>query len=211
MSDFNKIVEKIAKSWDFYDIDIIPLTGIALTNVMTKEVVYLSSIDYEGDPDFSEYTMTLYSPMDHENVKIPLSNSIFYVPVREEFYEDWANVIVFSNRMHIPRVFDKKDINSMYPKLPKYNYHKMKKDTKGRKKAMNYIPKKVIFNKPATIVFWEDGTKTVVKCSEDDEYSEYFGFLAALAKKIYGNNSEVQKIVKKAERQEKKREGDSGS
>ena len=26
--------------------------------------------------------------------------------------------------------------------------------------------KKVIFNPPATIVFWEDGSKTVVKCRE---------------------------------------------
>lgn len=65
------------------------------------------------------------------------------------------------------------------------------------RKNMNFTPKKIIFNKPATIVFWEDGTKTVVKCSEDDKYSEYFGFLAALAKKIYGNSSRVRKIVEK--------------
>ena len=32
--------------------------------------------------------------------------------------------------------------------------------------------KKVIFNDPATIVLWDDGTKTVVKCSEGDTYSE---------------------------------------
>lgn len=30
--------------------------------------------------------------------------------------------------------------------------------------------KKVIFNDPATIVIWTDGTKTIVKCSEDDIY-----------------------------------------
>lgn len=27
--------------------------------------------------------------------------------------------------------------------------------------------KNVIFNDPATIVFWKDGTKTVVKCQKD--------------------------------------------
>ena len=32
--------------------------------------------------------------------------------------------------------------------------------------------KKVIFNDPATVVIWDDGTKTVVKCSEGDTYSE---------------------------------------
>ena len=28
--------------------------------------------------------------------------------------------------------------------------------------------KNVIFNPPATIVFWKDGTKTIVKCGEHD-------------------------------------------
>ena len=59
----------------------------------------------------------------------------------------------------------------------------------------NPYPDRIIFNDPATIVFWEDGTKTIVKCSKDEVFSPYFGFLAALAKKIYGTNSAVQKIV----------------
>ena len=58
-------------------------------------------------------------------------------------------------------------------------------------------PKRIIFNDPATIVFWTDDTKTIVKCSKDEKFSPYFGFLAALAKKIYGNNSAVQRIVGK--------------
>lgn len=59
-----------------------------------------------------------------------------------------------------------------------------------------YTPKQIIYNPPATIVFWEDGTKTVVKCSESETYSEYYGFLAALGKKIFETNSEVNRIVK---------------
>ena len=59
---------------------------------------------------------------------------------------------------------------------------------------------KIIFNPPATIVFWEDGTKTVVKCSAEDEFNEYYGFLAALGKKVYENNSQIKKLIdKKAE------------
>ena len=65
---------------------------------------------------------------------------------------------------------------------------------------------KIIFNPPATIVFWEDGTKTVVKCSAEDEFSEYYGFLAALGKKVYENNSQIKKLIdKKAERHENKK------
>ena len=47
---------------------------------------------------------------------------------------------------------------------------------------------KVIFNPPATIVFWLDGTKTVVKCKEGEEFSEWAGIALCLAKKLYGTN-----------------------
>ena len=47
---------------------------------------------------------------------------------------------------------------------------------------------KVIFNPPATIVFWQDGTKTVVKCKEGEEFSEWAGIALCLAKKLYGPN-----------------------
>lgn len=45
----------------------------------------------------------------------------------------------------------------------------------------------VIFNDPATIVFWKDGTKTVVKCGEGDIYDPEKGLAMAIAKKHYGN------------------------
>ena len=65
---------------------------------------------------------------------------------------------------------------------------------------------KIIFNPPATIVFWEDGTKTVVKCAAEDEFNEYCGFLAALGKKVYENNNQIKKLFdKKAEWYENKK------
>lgn len=57
-------------------------------------------------------------------------------------------------------------------------------------------PKRIIFNNPATIVFWEDGTKTVVKLSKGEKFNSYNAFCAALAKKIFENNSRVRAIVK---------------
>ena len=66
---------------------------------------------------------------------------------------------------------------------------------------------KIIFNPPATIVFWEDGTKTVVKCSAEDEFNEYYGLLAALGKKVYENNSQIKKLIdEKAEWHENKKD-----
>lgn len=64
------------------------------------------------------------------------------------------------------------------------------------------IIKKVIFNPPATIVLWGDGTKTVVKCHDEDPYDEWWnkkyghplysydpekGLAMCIAKKALGN------------------------
>ena len=43
--------------------------------------------------------------------------------------------------------------------------------------------KRVIYSEPATIVFWDDGTKTISKCDEQDEYDELTGFLMCVLKK----------------------------
>lgn len=48
---------------------------------------------------------------------------------------------------------------------------------------------KVIFNPPATIILWEDETKTVVKCCKTDIYDPEKGFAMAVIKKLCGNTS----------------------
>lgn len=64
--------------------------------------------------------------------------------------------------------------------------------------------KKVIFNDPATIVLWADGTKTVVKVQKGDTYIEAFGLLMCIAKKAMGNkgnfNNAFHKAMLEAER-----------
>lgn len=62
------------------------------------------------------------------------------------------------------------------------------------KNSMN--PKKIIKSADRTIVFWKDGTKTIVKRSYDSEDDIYSAFTAALAEKIYGSNSQVKKILR---------------
>ena len=57
--------------------------------------------------------------------------------------------------------------------------------------------KNVIFNDPATIVFWEDGTKTVVKCQDGDEFDPEKGLAMAIAKKAYGNKGSYYNKMKK--------------
>lgn len=59
--------------------------------------------------------------------------------------------------------------------------------------------KKLIFNPPATIVLWEDGTKTVVKARKGTEFNPYYGFTAAVTKKVFGSNSRVNDFVESGE------------
>lgn len=59
--------------------------------------------------------------------------------------------------------------------------------------------KNVVFSDPATIVFWADGTKTVVKCQKQtgDTYSKETGLAMAIAKKAYGNKGNFNDIFTK--------------
>lgn len=64
---------------------------------------------------------------------------------------------------------------------PKYNYPQ---------------PKKIIFQPPATIVYWEDGDKTVVKCMSSQQFDEQAGYAAAFMKKVYGTHAAFKSMLK---------------
>lgn len=55
--------------------------------------------------------------------------------------------------------------------------------------------RRVVFNDPATIVFWDDDTKTVVKCMKGEKYERYAGFMAACMKKMFGSTSRAKAIM----------------
>ena len=62
--------------------------------------------------------------------------------------------------------------------------------------------KKVIFNKPATIIIWSDNSKTVVKCEEGVAFDKEKGFLLCWLKGIKGSKTlqkELSKWVKEDE------------
>lgn len=69
---------------------------------------------------------------------------------------------------------------------------------KKEKLTMNsrYEVKKILYNGPATIVYWADGEKTVVKCMDTDTFDPMAGFCAALAKRVYSSTGAVKQIIK---------------
>lgn len=97
-----------------------------------------------------------------------------------------------------------------------YSYLTVK--TVAPEKTGQYGIKRVVFNNPATVVYWDDGTKTVVYCQDNmkkvkktvdgkevevmkpqkaDTYSEEVGLAMALVKKHYGNGSNYNNIFRK--------------
>ena len=89
--------------------------------------------------------------------------------------------------------------NATYSAVPYYTYvdglvNSLKLKAKVEIEC-KYEPERVIKNGPAMVVFWKDGTKTVVKRKKGEPDNVYHAFTAALAKKIFGSNSKVNSIV----------------
>lgn len=56
-----------------------------------------------------------------------------------------------------------------------------------KEKTLSMTIKKVIFSPPATIIIWDDDTKTIVKAQEDEPYDPEKGMAMCIAKHIYGD------------------------
>lgn len=63
-------------------------------------------------------------------------------------------------------------------------------------KEMGNIIKKVIFNDPATIVIWGDGSKTVVKAQKGEKYDKEKGLALCYMKKTLGNQGNFNNVFR---------------
>ena len=80
--------------------------------------------------------------------------------------------------------------------MSREQYDKMfGRKTSPRQKAMNRI-ENVIFNDPATIVFWDDGTKTVVK-AQNEPFDPEKGLAMAITKYFFDNKGYYCDVFKK--------------
>ena len=66
-----------------------------------------------------------------------------------------------------------------------------------RKETYKPEIKKVHFNAPVTVVIWKDGTKTIVRCQDGDEFDPEKGLAMAIAKKVLGNKGSYFDEIKK--------------
>ena len=100
------------------------------------------------------------------------------------------------------RQYLRNDIDVLYDCYIK-SFYKSLSANKETTERSNYMPtdirrliKNVKFNPPATIVFWTDNTKTVVKCNGED-YDPEKGLAMCICKKMLGNRGNYYEVFKK--------------
>lgn len=78
------------------------------------------------------------------------------------------------------------------------NMNRKETTNKSNRKSPDFrrFIKKVKFNPPATIVFWTDNTKTVVKCQGED-YDPEKGLAMCISKKMFGDKGNYYEVFKK--------------
>ena len=97
--------------------------------------------------------------------------------------------------------FEPIDIDVVFsyrPTTDKKNEAKKPVDSFETKQSTNRRVKikDVIFSDPATVVFWSDDTKTVVKTRGGEKYDKEKGLAMAIVKKITGNTGNYYNIFK---------------
>ena len=78
------------------------------------------------------------------------------------------------------------------------NMNRKETTNKSNRKSPDFrgFIKKVKFNPPATIVFWTDNTKTIVKCNGED-YDPEKGLAMCISKKFLGDKGNYYEVFKK--------------
>ena len=115
--------------------------------------------------------------------------------------KDWKVTAVLINQIDMKATYKlvSEKTHAALNNVPEGDITLVKRPTQKKEKlTMNsrYEVKKILYNGPATIVYWADGEKTVVKCMDTDTFDPMAGFCAALAKRVYGSTGAVKQIIK---------------
>lgn len=123
--------------------------------------------------------------------KIPVA--INYIETTADTFPKFEGHITGTARVSYRSLYDIRNDDE----VPRNIYRNILNSTYGIGSLRIPEIKNVIFNDPATIVFWEDGTKTVVKCQDGDKFDHEKGLAMAIAKKAYGNKGSYCNKLKK--------------
>ena len=132
--------------------------------------------------------------------KVPMGKKIGDVINIEECDDGFLAKIKLDDKPHDDSVgtlrYILADVDNLYERFMNAFYGVKEKE------EMNKIPyrfmiEKVIFNDPATIVYWENGDKTVVKCQNGETFDPEKGLAMAISKRALGDCHEYYETFKK--------------
>ena len=166
----------------------------------SSEDIYAVHLSGIGDFIFVEYDLVLQEKMtqldDEKTVLVgDLKNGYSLVTAKEanelrvkaEVEREEAKrrkLLTIQHEMDMPSDF-----------VPRVSFNQILNAICGVSKKVEIT--KVIFNNPATIVFWSDGKKTVVKCAGDEAFDEEKGLAMAISKRVLSNQGNYYNEFKK--------------
>ena len=106
----------------------------------------------------------------------------------------WVSTSVINDGSVVGKLV--KDFTTVDRSIPAEVVAKVNPHLKKDKPALPEIDH-VIFNNPATIVFWKDDTKTVVKVNNGEPYDPEKGLAMAMVKKVSGNKGNYYNTIRK--------------
>ena len=76
------------------------------------------------------------------------------------------------------------------------NFERMWKQLSIEAMRDSMTPVKIRKDGMVTVVFWKSGTATSVRCGAGEQYDDYVAFCAVLAKRVFGSNSMIKRVLK---------------
>ena len=160
----------------------------------------MSYFDYKFEPDEADATFDLFKTPYYKYV----SGQYLYgdAKVLHDIQEALGKIDVIVDNVEVEhdsiKVYPEVSIRGhMDPDIRRKYTGFTVGDFVGRfKTTIEYFATKIIFNPPATVILWADGTKTVVKCGEHDEFDPEKGLVMAITKKLLGNKGNYYNVIK---------------
>lgn len=163
-----------------------------LASIYCDHIGVIVSIDNPGC-----YVDPVYTVRFDEPYKTQFFNAKGLVKVGHVVHEGEITMGLRSGKTYLTEIGKCKNKDNGFDSV----IYQMEKERKfaerGTDEMKNVEVKKIIFNNFKTIVFWNDGTKTIVSMSQEERnFDPEDAFRAAYTKKMYGTNSKIKRVIK---------------
>lgn len=125
--------------------------------------------------------------------------NLFIDEVDEFMQTVFENIVNEINNSFLENELDEDEIDN------DLNLIRMIEELEAEEQCDYLAYERIIFNDPATIVLWADGTRTVVKACKEDKFDKGVGLKTALLQRVFGKgiDKEINKIVDEDNKREK--------